>query len=332
MIDDTAITRRMNLMQLLAARRLGATVREIAGEIQASERTIRRDLNSLCKINFPIEESTGDRGRKTWRYTGNGKLLPLTFTYDEAAALYLARRFLQPLAGTNLGDAADSALRKIRCTLGEKALEFFDQLLRVYHVTSTGLGDYTHKTEIIDSLHTAIEEHKVTRLTYQSQNATRPAARDVHPYKIVEHKGSLYLIAFDPGHQMVRRYKVDRIEEAEVTKLVFEPPMDFDVQNHLAGSFGIYGGSDDVTVVVKILPAAARYAGESKWHDSEAVTHQHDGSLLVRFQLSSTVEIKSWVLSFGANAIVLEPEELRAEIARELEHLLRVHYARSPKT
>ncbi len=72
MIDDTAITRRMNLMQLLAARRLGATVREIAGEIQASERTIRRDLNSLCKINFPIEESTGDRARpmsklKRWR-------------------------------------------------------------------------------------------------------------------------------------------------------------------------------------------------------------------------------------------------------------------------
>ena len=103
------------------------------------------------------------------------------------------------------------------------------------------------------------------------------------------------------------------------------------MQDHLAGSFGIYDGSDDVTVVVKFLPAAARYVAESKWHHSQAVTRKRDGSLLARFQLSSTVEIKSWVLSFGANAIVLEPEVLRGEIARDLEHLLNVHYASSAK-
>ncbi|MGO9468027.1 MAG: helix-turn-helix transcriptional regulator [Isosphaeraceae bacterium] len=332
MSDDNAIARRMNLMRLLSVRRLGATIVELAREMGTSPKTIRRDLGFLQGINYPVEGVSGERGCKTWRYTGNGKLLPLTFSYDEAAALYLARQFLEPLAGTNLGDAADSALRKIRCTLGEKALEFFDQVLRVYHVTSTAGGDYTHKTEIIDCLDLAIAEHTVTRLTYQSQDATQPAARDVHPYKIVEHKGSLYLFAFDPIHQMVRHYKVDRIEQADATKLVFEPPRDFDIQNHLACSFGIYGGSDDVTVVVKILPAAARHAAESQRRHRGALTHQRDGSVLVRFQLSSTVEVKGWALSFGANAIVLEPEELRAEIARELEHLLTVHYARSPKT
>jgi len=327
MADDTAVTRRFKLMHLLSARRLGATVRELAGEMGVSEKTIRRDLEFLQGINYPIEEAVGDRGRKTWRYIGNGSLPPLTFTYDEAAALYLARRFLEPLAGTNLGDAADSALQKIRCTLGEKALEFFDQVLGTFHIADTAVGDYTSKAEIIDSLQIAVEEHKVTRLTYQSQHATKPAARDVHPYKLVHHKHSLYLFAFDPEWCMVRRYKVDRIEQAEVAQSVFEPPGDFDVQRHLAGSFGIYGGSGDVTVVVKILSAAVRYAVESKRHHRGVLTHQRDGSLLVRFQLSSTVEIKSWVLSFGANAVVLEPETLRHEIACELAHLLEFHYA-----
>jgi len=199
MIDDTAITRRFNLMHLLRARRPGATVREIAGELQASERTVRRDLIFLRK----------------------------------------------------------------------------------------------------------------------------------NPYTIVDHKGLLYLFAFDPDHQRVCRYKVDRIEQADLSKSQFKPPVDFDVQKELAGSLGIYGGSDDVTVVVRILPAAARFACESKWHHSQTLTHERDGSVLVRLRLSSTVEIKSKVLSFGANAVVLKPEAFRVEIASELEHLLSTYYSRS---
>ena len=74
-----------------------------------------------------------------------------------------------------------------------------------------------------------------------------------------------------------------------------------------------------------VLPPAARYVSESKWHPSQVETHHRDGGLTVRFRLSNTVELKSWVLSFGANALVLEPEELRAEIAAELERLLKVY-------
>ncbi|MCC7084543.1 MAG: WYL domain-containing protein [Pirellulales bacterium] len=45
---------------------------------------------------------------------------------------------------------------------------------------------------------------------------------------------------------------------------------------------------------------------------------QKDGSLLAEFQLSSIEEIKRWVLSFGRNAVVLEPEELRRDLASEI--------------
>jgi len=58
---------------------------------------------------------------------------------------------------------------------------------------------------------------------------------------------------------------------------------------------------------------------------SQVLTRQRDGSVIARFQLSSTVEIKSWVLSFGANAVVIEPEELRRAIALELEQLIKLY-------
>ena len=60
---------------------------------------------------------------------------------------------------------------------------------------------------------------------------------------------------------------------------------------------------------------------------ARVLTRERDGSLLARFTLSTTVEIKNWVFDFGGNAVVIEPEELRAEITRELEQMIRVYQA-----
>jgi len=270
-------------------------------------------------------ETDGERGRKTWRLGGGASVPPLQFTFDEAVVLYLARPFLEPLAGTQLWQAAHSALRKIRATLDERAIAYLDQFPQLFHCTTFGFGDYSSKAGIIDDLTFAVEERKAVHIGYQSLQATEPATRDVYPYTLVRHIGWLYLIAFDPGHGEIRHYKVDRIETIEVSSFTFQRPRDFDVSKHLAGSFGIYEGDRDVTVVVQIMPPAARSVLESKPLPGRVVTDQRDGSVLVRYRLTSTVEIKPWVLGFGASAIVLEPEDFRAEICEELEKSRRVY-------
>jgi predicted DNA-binding transcriptional regulator YafY len=332
MIEEPTLTRQLLLIRTLIARRYGATVRDLAREMRVTEKTIRRDFNRFKKLGYPLVETTEGRGRKNWRLVHDGKLPPLTFALDEALVLYLARPFLEPLAGTNLWQAAHSALSKIRATLNESALEYLEQFPRFFHSTTNGLGNYSTKTDIIDGLTVAIEDRRAVHITYQSQQATEPATRDIYPYALVHHKGSLYLIAFAPEHDQLRRYKIDRIDGIETSSFVFQRPADFDIADHLARSFGIYDGVGDVTVVVRFLPAATRYVQESKWHPSQELTPQRDGSLLARFQLSSTVEIKSWVLGFGASAVVIEPEELRLAIANELEQSIKAYHGHTAKT
>lgn len=75
-------------------------------------------------------------------------------------------------------------------------------------------------------------------------------------------------------------------------------------------------------VKVRFSPAAARYVEEGRWHASQRLTRQSDGSLVAELHLSVTEEIKRWVLGFGKEAEVLEPEELRKEMAQELQTLL----------
>jgi predicted DNA-binding transcriptional regulator YafY len=54
------------------------------------------------------------------------------------------------------------------------------------------------------------------------------------------------------------------------------------------------------------------------WHKTQKLARQNDGSLIAEFRLSDTEEIKRWILSFGRHAEVLQPEELRADIAEEI--------------
>ncbi len=137
------------------------------------------------------------------------------------------------------------------------------------------------------------------------------------------------MIGWAPDHKEIRHWKVDRIEEAEVTQMPFQRPENFDLAGHLAKSFGVFHGDGDVHVRIRFSPTVARYVQESNWHPSQKITTQENGSLLAEFDLDGTEEIKRWVMSFGRHAEVLEPERLREDIVSETEAMLR-EYSREP--
>ena len=317
MKDETALVRQWRILKLLSSRHYGATVSELAVEMQVNVKTIRRDLLMFRTIGFPLEESVGDHGRKSWRVSFSKDQPELSFALDEALALYLGRRLLDPLAGTYFWNAAQSAFRKIRAALGKSALAYLDKIGDRLHHRVVGIGDYSAKGALIDQLMQGIEDGRQTFLVYRSQRATEPVSYPVYPYGLTFFRGSLYLVAFAPDHDEIRHYKVDRIEDAEVTQLPFNRPEGFSLDDHLAGSFGVFQGKESVTIRVRFLPSAARYVEESRWHASQELVRQGDGSLLATFRLSSTEEIKRWVLSFGHQAEVLSPAQLRQELADE---------------
>jgi hypothetical protein len=90
----------------------------MAQEMGVTQKTIRRDLRVFKEVGFPVEETVGDRGRKAWRMSPPSGQPPLSFAYDEALALYLARRLMEPLLGTPFWEASCRAFRKIKVTLG----------------------------------------------------------------------------------------------------------------------------------------------------------------------------------------------------------------------
>ncbi len=270
----------------------------------------------------------GRRARPQVLEDERGTLHPaIDFSFDELAALCLGERQMAPLAGTFLWEAGQSAFKKIRSLVGPKALESIRQFEELFRDTRVGLHDYSQLADFIEALRACIEESRAVHILYQSSKATEPAYRDVYPYMFNWFKNALYLVAFDPSEDKFKSYKLDRIEDVEETQFRFVRDTKFDAERFLEGSFGVYQGDGNHLVQVRFSATVARYVEEARWHASQRLTKPGDGTLLAEFRLSTTQEIKSWILSFGSHAVVLEPDSLRNEIISELERMSAVYSA-----
>jgi predicted DNA-binding transcriptional regulator YafY len=68
-------------------------------------------------------------------------------------------------------------------------------------------------------------------------------------------------------------------------------------------------------VLLRFAPAVASRVAETTWHPTQVVEREADGALRWRATVSGTIEIRSWILSWGPDVEVLSPAGLRAEVA-----------------
>lgn len=323
--SSTPLVRQWILLRLLSSRWMGLTVEEMAQELQTSVKTVRRDLALFKRLGFPLCEIRQAHGRKKWVIYSSTAESRLGFTFDEAIALYLSRRLLDPIAGTPFWEAAQRAFRKIRAMLSSEALNYVNKFAQFFYPTAVGVSDYSGKSQLIDLLMIGIEDQRAVDITYTSLRAKAPESYRIHPYGLIFHRGSLYLVGFSTKHQEIRHWKVDRMERVEVSEECFQRPEHFDLHSHLADSFGIFHEPGNTIVRIRFAPQVSRYVQEKRWHASQRLWSQPDGSTVVEFRLGGIEEVKHWILSFGGYAEVLEPPELRQELAAETRLLMSIY-------
>jgi predicted DNA-binding transcriptional regulator YafY len=72
----------------------------------------------------------------------------------------------------------------------------------------------------------------------------------------------------------------------------------------------------------------ARYIQERQWSHEQKITKRKDGSILLQIKTSGWYDVKKWILSFGSEAELLEPEALRREITEEINGAQRLYRCR----
>ena len=100
------------------------------------------------------------------------------------------------------------------------------------------------------------------------------------------------------------------------TDETFEIPDEFDIEEFMRHSFGVYVG-EPANVKIWFSADIAGYIEEKIWHESQQIRRQSDGAIIFEAEVALTEEIKNWIKGWGSQALVIEPESLREEIRSE---------------
>lgn len=308
----------LRLAQIAAARRGGVSLADICAEFDVSHRTAQRMTEAL-DATFPNVATTDDAERRRyWRLEAPlpDRLQPRQETAIEA--LEIAAR-----AAHDQGRLRHSrALEELRDGLLAR-LNPRDALRSEVDAEAvlSGLGQVTRpgptvalKPAVTDAVIEALRGPFRLSVCYRSKDA---APRVIEPHgMLLGHRS--YLVARQPARgEAILNFRMDRIHSAEVLEESFNLAPGFSLEDYAAKAFGVYQDPEQYGEVVwRFAPEAAERAAEFRFHPTQIVERQDDGSLIVKFQAAGWLEMAWHLYQWGDKVEVLAPEGLRELVQR----------------
>lgn len=293
------------MLELLQARRQLSGA-ELAAGLGVDQRTVRRYALRLADLGIPV---TAERGRYGgYRLLPGYRLPPLMLTDDEAAAVVIgllaAERLGQPVAGIS------TALAKIQRVLPAALSE------RVAALRQTlGFTQYQRRpavaadTGIVLTLAQAASQHQRVRLRYRS-HAGQDSERDLDPYGLVLHSGRWYVTGRDGKSGQLRTFRVDRVSEALLSGVSFDPPADFDPVQHVTRSLAAVPYAHEIEVVLATTLANA----QRRIPPTVATLAETEGGVLLTGRAEHLPGLAAMLAGLGWPFTVRRPAALRDEV------------------
>ena len=298
-------TERLFATILLLQNRPHLTSRDLAVHFEVSRRTTFRDLRALSDSGVPLTYSEGGG----YEILDGYQLPPLMLTAREAATLIVGTEFMKLQSDASLRGDADEVSLKIRSVLPREIKEYVDRLSE-----NTVLDPYwMHAVQaegaesgIWYKLSEAVARSRKVIMEYFVESRGEVTQRRVDPLGLVYYSDHWNLIAYDHLRETIRNFRLDRIEEMFVLSERFERPGDFDLQTYLEG-VGLRPSMESIVLQFSSEAfARARTSIPAKIESEEA----QGNNVRVTFRFDNQNYLTSWLMRFGKDVKVVEPESL----------------------
>ena len=312
--------RQWQIIQTLLSSKRGRSALELSEELECNLRTVYRDLEALQIAGFPICNERED-GKNLWSLLDTVKQsIPIPFTLTELMAIYFSRDLVKTLQDTVFYDSLESLFKKIKTTLPPDSEEFLKNVQNTLYVSQKQYKEYGKAKGTISMVNDAAIRKRSIEINYYSMSNKKESVRKVDPYRIWFFNGTFYLIAYCHQRKETRIFALDRIKSVSMTDESFTVPDDFDLEDFMKPSFGIFKGKPE-KVRIWFDTNAAGYISEKVWHETQNIIEADDGSITFEAEIAITEEIRTWVLSWGSKAAVLNPDSLKKELKNEIEKM-----------
>jgi predicted DNA-binding transcriptional regulator YafY len=298
-------TRVLAMLELLQARRQLSGA-ELAAGLGVDQRTVRRYALRLADLGIPV---TAERGRYGgYRLLPGYRLPPLMLTDDEAAAVVIgllaAERLGHPVAG--ISTALAKIQRVLPATLSERVAALRQTLdFTQYQRKPAVAAD----TGTVLTLAQAASQHQRVRLRYRS-HAEQDSERDLDPYGLVLHSGRWYVTGRDGKSGELRTFRVDRVSEALLSGVSFDPPVDFDPVQHVTRSLAAVPYTHEIEVVLATTLANA----QRRIPPTVATLSETEGGVLLTGRAEHLPGLAAMLAGLGWPFTVRRPAALVTEV------------------
>ena len=298
-------SRTLRLLSLLQTHRHWPGA-ELADRLQVSVRTLRRDVDRLRELGYPVEAGRGVDGG--YRLAAGAVLPPLVVDDDEAVAIAVGMQAAAQGAVAGIEESAVRALTKVVQVMPPRLRRQVDALRAVtepvaWGATATPVTDPAALIAVAQ----ACRDCERLEFGYTARNGD-PSQRQVEPHRLVPVGRRWYLMAYDLNRHDWRSFRLDRLSTPRTTGVRFRTR---ELPTADAATFvraGIEAQPTSHTVEVRIhAPAAVVEARIGRWATTEPIDDQH---CLLRMT-ADTLDWPAMALgSIGAEFTVLAPPEL----------------------
>jgi proteasome accessory factor B len=296
------------------SRRAGADIYELADRYQVAVRTIRRDLAGLQEAGLPLVEQDDGR-RKRWRIahedarSATARIGDSTHAFAVHAALANAAPRSQTVhaALCDLAIALDAGASQRERSRLQRVESCFD--------AAEPAAVIPRGPDLLWPLVHAIIDRRRCDLVYKAPAASA-AEHTVVPLKLFARNGALYMITHHERRKKLVTFAVHRIESFRVRDEASDEAAPADADELVASLFGVHGNGRITKYRLRFDAVVAPYLVERRWHPTQTIRTQADGSIELSFACQASFEVTGWVASWRHNVTVLAPRSLRAELCQ----------------
>ena len=256
---------------------------ELAGRLGVSGRTLRRDIDRLRELGYPVDATPGVAGG--YRLTSGAHMPPLLLDDDEAVAIAVGLRAAAGASIDGIEDTAVRALAKLEQVLPDRLRRRVNAVhSNVVPLRWSGAGGPKVDAEALAVLAQACRDHEEVRFEYQRRDGEE-TRRLVQPNQLVSAGRRWYLVAWDVRRADWRTFRVDRLQAPQLAGARFEP---------------------------RRLPAAD--AAEFVAQSLSAMPAAHSATVVARGPVAAVREVVGWV---GAEVEVVDEDLCRVRVRAE---------------
>ncbi len=299
---------------------------ELSAELEVSKRTIFRDLNmlELAGIPFFFDRATGGYEiHKTYF------LPPVNLSVEEALGLLaLAEQSAADGAVPMLEGALDAA-RKIESQLPLAIRAAVGQLSRRVVIRRGPVARHDQLQAGYELVRKAVAARRAVTGRYISFHEKKQLRVEVEPYWLVFHERAWYCIGRSVEHGEVRTFKLGRFAGLELSGRTFAGPKTT-LEQYLGNAWRFMREGKEYNVRLRFAALVAANVAEVNWHRTQKIVWQDDGSIYFDVKVDGLNEIYWWILGYGDQVEVLQPEALRKRVREAAARLVKLYESDAP--